>query len=166
MRVLDLFTLATLVALTTACASNDAGLAPRADTPLSTSITGKWQKDGLTKWEGHRLDTVDGKSVSFGFASNPYAVTVKVEPGQRKLVVLALFNIDRTQLSATIPMDVTLLPATDYRIGAAVSGAYIESWLEVVATGQKASDVFKGPCQKSVAEGMLFRKGPCTVTSQ
>lgn len=159
MRLLTILALATSVILTTACANMDA---TQVEPIALTSISGKWHKDGLLIWEGHRLDTVDGKSVSFGFAPNPYKVTVKVEPGRRKLVVLALFNNDRTQLSATVPMDVTILPTTKYVINAVVKGTYIDAWLEVAGTGEKASEVFKGLCEKSVAEGMFFRKGPCT----
>ena len=42
-----------------------------------------------------------------------------------------------------------------------MSGSYIEAWLEVPATGERATDKFKGECEKSVAVGVGFRVGPC-----
>ena len=152
---------ASLVVALAGCATTDRVTSRQSEATTSTSIAGHWRKDRMQMWEGHRLDSVDGKTISFGLALNPYAVVVNVEPGQRKLVVLTLFNINNTQLSATIPMTVDLKPATNYAINAVASGVYIEAWLEVAGSGEKASETFKGVCHKSTAEGMFFKKGPC-----
>jgi hypothetical protein len=143
------------------CAVNNIDSPSQSGANSSTSITGRWQKQELTLWEGHRLDAIDDKSVSFGLAMNPYTVTIPVEPGERKLVVLALFNNGRVQLSATIPMVVILKPATKYRINAAVKGSYIEAWLEIMGTSEIASEVFKDNCVRSAFDGVGFKRTSC-----
>lgn len=167
MKILRLLTLALSAALTTACSLTPT--VPSADNQSAdtSSITGRWVREGLAStWEGHRLDSIDGKKISFGFTIRPYLVPVKVEPGPRKLVVVALFNVDQTQYSATIPMDAFIKPSTAYTINAAISGNKIESWLEIADTGEVASERFRGECRKSVAGGVGFLVGPCVPRTQ
>ena len=109
MRTTKAIAVVLLSVLLASCAVTENATIAHSQSPDAVSVAGRWHKEGLLKWEGHRLDSVDGKSVSFGLVSNPYAAAVKVDPGHRKLVVLALFNVDRTQYSATIPMEVDLL---------------------------------------------------------
>lgn len=167
MKTFRLLTLALSATLTTACSVTPTVPSADAHSVEASSITGKWVREGpASTWEGHRLDSVDGKKISFGFALKPYVVPVKVEPGPRKLVVLALFNVEQTQYSATIPMDVVIKPSTAYTINAAISGSRIESWLEIMDTGEVASDRFRGACRRSVASGVGFWVGPCVPSTQ
>jgi hypothetical protein len=162
MRILQFFAVAMIISLLASCASVDNGVVLHSQSVNAAIVTGRWNKDKLLIWEGHRLDVVDGTPVSFGWVSNPYSVGVRIDPGHRKLVILALFNNSSTQYSATIPMEVDLKPSVNYMINANISGNFIESWLEVATTGERVTDKFRGQCLKSVALGNgLFQKGPC-----
>lgn len=150
-----------------ACAASGPEHPAATETSDSASITGHWIRDGMsTTWEGHRLESIDGTKVSYGLAFNPYVVTVKVEPGTRKLIALTLFNVGTAQYSATVPMEVTIKPRTAYVINAALSGQYIDAWLEDSGSGERASENFRGECKKSVAGGIGFKQGPCVEPTQ
>ena len=148
------------------CATTDSGTPTQSPSSSNAaSIVGRFQRDTLRTWQRYGLESVDGKKVEFGLMSDASTSPVNVDPGHRRLVVTTLFNRDSKQYSATVPMEVELKPSMKYTINAAVSGTHIEAWLDVVATGERATDKFRAMCKMSEHFGYVIRTGPCPGTT-
>jgi hypothetical protein len=161
MKTAKRLVITSLVMALAGCATTDSASPTQRPEPNGTSITGRFHRDTVMTWQRYGLESVDGKKVEFGFLSDAYTTPVDVEAGRRKLVVTALFNKDSKQYSATVAMDVDLKPSVKYTINAAVSGKYIDAWLDIAATGERATEKFTAVCKFSEHFGYVIRTGPC-----
>lgn len=133
-----------LLLVLSACASNPYKI-DKDQVENVSSIKGYSERDGLFTWLSARIESIDGKSVSYILKSET-DYEIPVTPEMHKFLVLTEFNksfggacpcVTFTELVAPIA------PNSSYGLKARVDGAGVEVWIENLADSTAITEVVK-----------------------
>lgn len=136
-----LFTLLTLVFLS-GCASNPYVI-DKAEVPDHSTVKGFSQRDGLFTWMSFRIESIDGKTVSYVLKSET-DYEIPVTPDTHRFVIFAQFNNSfggSCPCDTFLELEAAISPNSAYGLKGRVNGASMEVWLENLDAGTVVSEV-------------------------